>query len=189
MPDDQQSVTSHALGVWAQPGIGQAYPELQGLLHRLYAERVAGLSWVPRDWLARVQALQDSQPTSLVRTAPGVGLLAPDFCDSPQKREWWQNFFKMTDAAVAKYAAGQLEAGKAEIEAAYAASAFWNSAYQLAVSIRDLPATIVGSALDGAGSVASGIFSKLFKSWIVWVVIIGALGVAAWRFGFFRKGK
>ena len=186
---DSQADTSRALGVWAQPLLGGAWPELKALLHRLYGDRASAIPWLPRGWLQSVRDLQESDPTSLVRVGPGLGTLSPDFCDSDAKRKVWQEFFVAVDAAIVAYAAGKAAEGRAAMEAAYSNSAFWAKAYAVAVFVRDLPKNAVGAVLDGAGDVAGGIFGRLLKSGIVWVALIAVAIFAAWRLGFLKLSK
>lgn len=192
------------LGVWISPGLGQAYPELRdGIMMRVFGDRVASVPWVPQNWLASVRALQANNPTGLVRIGPakllGSAVRAPDapsFADTQAKLDWWQSLFDASNAAVGKYAAQQQAAGKAELDKLYANAAFWNTglgatAITVATTIRDLPKNAVGAVLDGAGSVAGGVLKKLLGSWIVWVGLVGVAGFVAWKFGLIkvRKGK
>ncbi len=185
MSAENQSRDAHELGVWAMPLLGQAYPELQGLLHKLYSERIAAISWVPRDWLRHVTDLQNAEPSALIRVTPGVGLLSPVFCDTAEKKAWWQEFYKMTDAAVFKFANGKVDEGREEMRIAQRNTGFFYRAAQLAIA---LPGLVVEKVLDVGEGVAGGILGKLLKSWLVWVAIVLALAYAAFRLGFF-KGK
>ncbi len=177
---------STTLGVRVDFGLGQAWPDLKNLLDRLYGDRAARIPWLPKGWLQSVRDLQAANPTNLIRVTPGVGPLSPVFCDTEAKKNLWQELYKATDAAVFKYAQGKLAEGKADMEAAYADSDFWNRAYSIAVYIRDLPANAVGAVLDGAGDVAGGLVKKLLNSWIVWLILIAIGAYAAWRLGFLK---
>lgn len=179
------------LGVFVQPGLATAWPELRDILGRIYSDKVQTLPWIPRDWLGRVQALEKANTGALVRIAgPFNG--APTWADSAAKQAAWSAIADQANSAVYQYSIGKAAAGRAELETLYAKAAFWNSAYSIAVAIRDLPANLVGGALSGAGDVAGGILKKLFSSWLVWVALLGGGGFLAWRLGllrFSRKGK
>ncbi len=189
------SSTRQDLGVWAQFGLAAAWPELAASLNRLYTDRVAKLPWVPRDWFVQVMNLQAANPGSLIVIGPALNVLggrssdAPTFADSDDKLHAWQEIFQMTEAAIRKYADGKASEGRAEMDAAYMNSDFWNRAYAIAVAIRDLPANAVGAVLSGAESVTGGILGSLAKSWLFWAALIGAGVVIAWRFGLLRGRK
>ncbi len=184
--------TRQTLGVFSQYGLGEAWPELKVLLTRLYTDRVAKLPWVPRDWFVQVQALQSADSSSLIVIGPAVTAVlgrdpdAPVFADSEAKLDAWQDLFKMVQAAVNAYAAREALKGRVLMEAAYSNSEFWNSAYSIAVAIRDLPANAVKAVLDGAEGVAGGVLKNLFKSWITWAVLAGVGLIAAWKFGLLK---
>ncbi len=189
------SATLKALGVWRTFGLAQAWPELPGKLDRIYQARISGLKWIPRDWLDAVRELQASDPTYLVRIGPALSPAgarlpdAPTWCDTDDKLKAWQGIYELTNRAVNSYAQGKLAQGRIEMDAAYAAAEFWNAAYSIAVTIRDLPANVIGGALDGAQSVLGGVFGRLMKSWIFWAALAAAAGLAAWRFGLIRTRR
>lgn len=189
------------LGVWLAPSLGEAWGgELKRILQRLYGERVAGVQWIPRDWLARQRKLQDANPTALVRIGPATliggarAAEAPEFADTPAKLRWWQELFDLANAAVAKYSAGQAAAGKAELDRLYADAEFWNTGVGAGLiatqqTLRNLPETIAEKTGDVADKVVGGVFRGLFKSWVVWVLLAGAAGFAAWKYGWLKRKR
>lgn len=181
------------LGLYVQQGLGGAYPALKQLVGRIATDKVATWSWLPRTWISDYLALQGADGSALVRIAPAK-VIVPDFCDTAEKQAAWNDLAAKVDAAVGKYAQGQADAGKVELEALYANARFWNEGLGAGIikvtqTLADLPATIVGGVADGAGAVAGGVLKRLFSSWLVWVAILGAAGFFAWRAGLIKLPK
>lgn len=164
-------------GVYIQPGIGEAYPELNTKLQNFYRDKVSKIPWIPPGWYDAVSGMQANFPGSQVRIAPAlmatgaVNKLAPDWLDSDAKRQYWQELFTEASSIVQKYAAGKAEEGRAELDRLYANAAFWDRAYNIAVAIRDAPANVV----KAAGEVATGIAWEGLKGFIVPAIIIGVV--------------
>jgi hypothetical protein len=165
-------------GVYIQPGIGMAYPELNTLLQNFFREKVAKIPWLPSGWFDAQAALQTEFPDDQVRIAPAaltsgaVNPQAPLWLDTAEKRERWQELFKESNSIVTKYAAGQAELGRAELESLYANAAFWDRMYNIAVSVRDFPKNVVSAVGDFSTDL---IIETLKKFWIPIAVIgIGA---------------
>lgn len=182
----------NSFGMRLQWGLGNAYPVLRQTVQRIYADRVSSLPWVPRGWLAQVDALANQYPDDVVMPVPalvaGVRVpTAPAFVDSMEKAKAWQSLTDSVTAAVSDYAAKKAAEGQRELEQLYADVAFWNKALSIATAIRDFPANAVGAVADGVGSVATSWISRLAKSWVIWVVVIVAGGFVAWRSGAFRR--
>lgn len=145
------AVATKTLGVWISPGLGQAWGGgLKAPLMDLYTARVGGLPWLPPGWLVQVRELQARFPDDLVRIAPAYARLAlnPDLPKwitvDNQRAGVWQEIAKATDAAVGKFAAGKQSEGKPELDRLNANAAFWNRAYNIAVTVRDFVPNTVG---------------------------------------------
>jgi hypothetical protein len=165
------------LGVYIQPGIGTAYPELNKLLQAFFKSKVATIPWLPAGWLDSQAGLQAAYPGDQIRIAPAfkgdgsVSPLAPVWLDTPEKRQLWQELFKRSNEIVTAYAAGEAAKGKVLLDKLYSEAAFWDRMYNIAVTVRDLPKTVVGAA----GDFASGVVGEFLKKF--WIVIaVGGIG-------------
>jgi len=171
------------LGVWVQPGLGTAFPELKTLLASLYG-RVAALPFVPIGWAAQVAALQEANPTSLVRLYPSIGAAGnvnagiPSWIASERSRaEAWQAVVKAQDAVIFKYAQGknQFLDPDSELNALLADSEFWNgwagsaliAINQAARAATEAPGNLVGWMGDGLLSFAG---KFLGRTWYLFVI-------------------
>jgi hypothetical protein len=164
-------------GVYLQPGIGEAYPELNTKLLNFFRDKVSEIPWLPAGWYDAVAGIQANFPGSQVRIAPallvsgGVNKLAPDWLDSDEKRQYWQELNVQSNSIVQKYAAGKAEEGRAELDQLYANAAFWDRAYNIAVAIRDAPA----NAVKAAGEVVTGIAWEGLKGFIIPAAIVAVV--------------
>lgn len=176
------------LAVYANPA-GQAWPELRRLLMTLYEDRVSKLPFVPASWLAGVREVND-RPSAVVLAPPRLpnGDVRPGLpawlAGFPDRVDVWAKVADDARLIVFHFAEGKVTEGRQVMQDAYDDAAFWDKAYTLAVSIRDLPANALGAVADAAGSVAGGVAGRLLKSPIVWVALAGGLGFLAWRLGF-----
>lgn len=171
------------LGVYVQPGIGEAYPELAAQVRRIMVEKVSKIPFLPAGWLDEVLAIIDTNPPTLVKIYPvfksdGVTTneLAPTFATySPEAAKVWQELSEVTRLAQFNYAAGKVEEGRAVMDAAYARAAFWDTAYNVAVWIRDAPGNAVNAVATGTMSFA---WSFIKRTWWVWALL--AVGALVW---------
>lgn len=163
------------LGVYIQPGIGTAYPELNKLLQAFFKSKVSTIPWLPAGWMDSQAGLQASYAGDQVRIAPvfkgdgSISPLAPSWLDTPEKRQFWQELFKRSNEIVTAYAAGEAAKGKVLLDKLYAEAAFWDRAYNVAVFVRDLPKTVVGAA----GDFASGIVGEFLKKFWIPLLVVG----------------
>lgn len=164
------SLTAH-YGVYIQPGLGTAYPDLVQQLRDLYTSRVAKLAFVPADWLPAVLGqMGDSVLVKLQQSAPhGVAYSGlPDWIGKDQAAiDAWQQAAEMIDSAVAAYANKQVEAGRAILARASANAAFWNGLYAADLALVNLPGTIVGGIGDG---ILSALKAFLARTWYLFVI-------------------
>ncbi len=124
---------------------GRAWPELKTQLLKIYRDKVAGVPWIPADWLPTVEliaGISTNVPIVVPSTANYDGGVGADFLDTPDKRQWWNELANLSSAAVAQYAAGKSAAGKLELDRLYAASEFWSRAYDWGVILAS-PVTFV----------------------------------------------
>lgn len=163
-------------GVYIQPSIGQAYPELNVKLQKLFLDKVSKIPWLPQGWYDAQAGIQAANPSDQVRIAPvyradGIAInpLAPSWLDTKEKRDIWQNLCDQCNAAIMKYAAGQAAAGAAELDYLYAKAAFWGAAYNAAVFVRDIPSEIT----EGVSDVGVGVIKKALP-----LLLIAGVGVA-----------
>lgn len=175
------------LGVYLNSA-GNAWPELRESLFRILEDKVAPLAFVPNDWLADVRAtcgttyapqlvspyMRNGDPKP---TAPAWLRADKSYLDA------WHAIADLTRAAVLDYSQGKIEEGRAELAKAYAAAAFWDGLYRATKAVADLPSNAVAAVGDGVGYVAGGVFGSLAKSWVFWVLAVGAAAYAAWRLG------
>lgn len=184
---------AYTLGIRAQLGLAMGYPDLVRMLNRIYIDKVSKLPWVPPTWLAAVQALQAKYPNDLMRPTPGYdaigrrGQEAPSFADTDAKLTAWDNIRKAVDDAIVAYAAKQAEIGAAKLRQLEADAAFWDGAYRLAVTVRDLPSNVVSGAARGVSSFVGTFLPeslKAYAKWITWaIVLLIVAGVIAWYRG------
>ena len=170
------------LGVYIQPEIGNAYPELVAILRDLYTKRVSKLPFVPLDWLAKVLEQMGTEghevviklQQSLPHGQPYKGL--PQWIvGDVQAMHAWQSMAEVIDDAVAAFAAQRVEAGKAIVAHAQANAQFWDSLYTSAKFVRDLPGNVVGAVGDGALSVVKAF---LARTW--YLVALAVVGLLVW---------
>lgn len=152
--NDSAALTKE-LGVFLQPGIGMAYPELKDQLIRLYRDKVSKLNFIPFGWLGAVMAVQEAHPNDLVRLSPVVltnGTIIPESApftiQTQETADAWDAIFKQVGPAIAAYAAKQQEAGKKQLDVLYANAAFWNRAYLLADGIVSAPGRLTDKIMD-----------------------------------------
>lgn len=181
------------MGVRLQYGRATAYPDLVARLDRLYADRVAKLPWVPDTWLDAVRALQRKYPGDLVQLTPalrpasaggGRGHMAPSFADTLPKLEAWDTIYAASNDGIVAYANKQAELGAQKLASLQAAAAFWDGAYRLAKTVRDLPAATVSAVTGGMADFLGTFLPDSLKSyakvifWLLVLLIVG--GLVAW---------
>ncbi len=141
------ALPANELGVFLQPGLGTAYPELKAILGKLYRDKVSKLPWLPANWLTEVEALQTANPTALirldsvlmangtVRTSSNAGGPIPLWLSSvPDRTKAWQMLFDATNEAIVAYARNEQMKGKAQLDQLYAKAEFWDTAYRVALA-------------------------------------------------------
>ncbi len=146
----------------------------------LFTTKVANIPWLPAGWLAAVEDLQSRFPDDLVRIAPSMGSIHPNpdmpdwILKSQDRMDVWMEIYRASNDAIVSYAKGQQEAGRAQLDALYARAAFWDAAYNLAVSVRD-------AVPNAVGFIGSSLWNGLGLKWklILGVAVVGA-GVWYW---------
>lgn len=172
------SLTAH-YGVYIQPGLGSAYPDLVQQLRGLYTSRVAKLPFVPSDWLAAVLAQMGTDVVvKLQQSKPhGVNFQGlPAWIGQNQAAiDAWQQAAELIDSAVAAYANNQVEAGRAIIARANGNAAFWGGLYAADQAFLNLPGTIVGGIGDG---ILTALKAFVARTW--YLLVIAAVVIFLW---------
>lgn len=169
------SQTVQPFGVYVQPGIGNAYPELKKQELALIV-KAGTIPWLPQGWLDAVRDLDKSNPSALIKFAPSGTFKAngtPAFLNSPERVKVWDDLAASSSRAQMLYAQDQAAAGKAELEALYAKAAFWDSAYNIAVAIRDAPKTVLTAGAD----LISDNITNLAKKLLLPALIVGTVAL------------
>lgn len=171
-------------GVTAQPGLAQAWPQLDQQAQQVM-NRMQGLPWVPTTWSASVaqfrKALDLKGDAPLVyprrATLNGIRLAnVPDWIDTPEKERVWDEISQAFIDAKTAYAQKKLTEGLAVVSALERNAAFWRSAAALAQFFADIPAKIT----EGASSV---FFAWLKKA----LPLLIALGLLVLGYVFLRN--
>lgn len=180
----------YVLGVEPQLGMAQAYPDLARLLNRLYTDRVAKLPWVPPTWLQAVTELQAKAGGDLIKISPALDNLgrrqegAPSFADDQAKAKVWRGIYDAQQQALTAYYQKQVDIGREKLDALYADAAFWDGAYNLAVTVRDLPSNIVKAVGGGVSDFVGSFLPESLKAYAKWVtfaiVLLVVGGVLMW---------
>lgn len=175
----------YTLGVEDTIGLRGAWPELGRLIDRLFEDRVSRLPWVPKSWLQAVREVQAANPQDLIRLAPGRDKLgrrqegAPSFADDDAKLDVWVEIWKAQQKATEAYAAKQVEVGRREIDRLVANAAFWDAAYTIADTAKNLPANIVKATGRGAAEFVGTFLPDSLKSYarlITWALVLLIVG-------------
>jgi len=192
-----RTTVAYVLGVMDQPGLAQGYPDLVRMMDRLFQDRVAKIPWVPPSWLTAVRELQAKHPQDLIKIAPALSNAgdrqegAPSWADTPEKLKTWYELYQAQQSAIVSYAAKQVEIGRKKLDALYADAAFWDGAYKLAVTVRNLPSNVIkavgGGVSDFVGTFLPDVlkgYAKLVTGALV-LLVVG--GVVLWYKG--KLGK
>jgi hypothetical protein len=181
---------AYTLGVMDQPGLAMGYPDLVRMLNRIYTDKIAKLPWVPKSWLGAVGEVQAKNPADLIKVTPGYDALnrrsdmAPSFADTDGKLKAWHNIYTAQQDAIVAYAAKQAEIGASKLRALEADAAFWDGAYKLAVTVRDLPSNVVKAVGGGVSDFVGSFLPDSLKAYAKWVTAALALliigGVLMW---------
>lgn len=183
----------YVLGVEPQMGLAMGYPDLVRILNRLFADRVAKLPWVPPTWLDAVSQLQAKVPSDLIKIAPALNALgkrqegAPSFADTDAKTAVWMEIYKAQQDAIVAYAKKQGEIGADIIRRLEADAAFWDGAYKLAVTVRDLPSNVVKAVGGGVSDFVGSFLPDSLKSYARLVTLAIALLIVGGVLMWYRK--
>lgn len=153
------------------------WPELTSALRRLYADKTAGIPWLPRGWFAAVDSMHGKQGKLLlpVRSfAVSSNGQTPKFLDTAEKQAWWNNFHDQIKAVHQAFIDGKRTEGLRLMQAAYDRSAFWTAAHNIATVL----ATPVNAVTGFVGLMAK--YPGLMQT-----ALVGGVLLAAWYF--FRK--
>jgi len=169
----------NTLGVWIQPGLGSAWPNLRQTIYKLYLEKVQPLPFVPREWYTKVMSLQSGDDGALIKIAPVFmkdGSLTEwgkntSFLDTEEKRKTWDDLSKQVNEIVIAYARNESAKGKVLLDKLYADAAFWDRAYRVTKAIADAPKTVV----KATGEFASDIAWTGLKAFLPALLIVGGL--------------
>lgn len=163
------------LGVYVQPGIGEAYPELVKILRELYRTRVSRLPFVPNDWYVQVDRLMGSNTVVKLQQSKPNGVVydgLPVWIVSDKAAiDAWQKVAVLMNSAITAFIGGEIEKGKSIIASANANAEFWNTLYDGAVWVRDAPGKAVDAVGRGAMSFAGSFLAKTW--WIGAVLLVG----------------
>jgi hypothetical protein len=168
---------SSRLGVFIQPGVGTAYPELVAIVRGIYRSRVSRLAFVPSYWLAEVLAAMEGDNLVLPTPVGFKSLAYPIpawLSDDTAAMSAWAAVGSLVKDAEQRFLAGRIEEGRAVMAAADANASFWNGLYSAAVAVRDLPGDAVAAVAKGTASAAG---SFIGKAWWVWIAA-GVLALA-----------
>lgn len=180
-----RSRINYTLGIMDQPGLAMGYPDLVRMLNRIYEDKVGKLPWVPKSWLGAVAELQGKYPADLMRPTPGFdalnrrGQMAPSFADTDAKLKVWHGIYTAVNDAIVAYAAKQSEIGASKLRALEADAAFWDGAYKLAVTVRDLPSNIVKATGRGVSDFVGTFLPESLKAYakaITWALVLLIVG-------------
>ena len=149
---------SQSLGMYIQPGIATAYPELSSMLRIMYRDRFAKLPFVPADWFAHVDAIHGKSSSSpnyadILLPVPafdGSGKPSPsmpDWLQAPEALKAWDDARKALKDGYTAFMNNEIEKGRALLNDLYAKADFWNSLYNAAIAIRDAPTNFVMAGL------------------------------------------
>lgn len=164
-------------GLWDSYGLGISWPDLRERVNSLIDAKVAPIKWLPETWGADVAQLRANAPGDIFRPAPTLQIdgvtqldksMVPDWLDTAEKAAWWNELSAIVNNAVNSYAMGKLEEGRQIIADAEADAAFWDRAYNFAVSIRDFVPNIAANAWAGLGG-----------KWKT-ILIVGVFGVVGY---------
>lgn len=166
--DDPDAALKAATGMYTQPGIASAYPDLASQLTQLYTDKASGMGFLPTGWLQNtlaafggpLQSVALPMPTTDVMGRPSAGL--PAFLADPTAAQAWEAFRSTIMQAYQAYVAGQADLGRQVLAEAYANSDFWNTLYSID-SVIALPVTATANAItSGANSLASSISTPVW---------------------------
>ncbi len=166
------------LAMEPQPGTADGYPELVTLLSNIYADRVSKLPFVPSTWLAAVLREHGKDGNLLLplppRMADGTTKSdLPPWLHTSAAIDAWEQIWHIAQSAEQQYLTGQLEAGRAILDKAYANAAFWDALYKAAQTAAGLKDLVFGGGLT--------------KKLLVYAGIAGVGGWLLWRY--FRKPR
>jgi hypothetical protein len=168
-------------GMYVQPGIASAYPDLASQLLQIYKDRASQLRFLPSDWYSRVSYAQQTDPTQgVLLPMPTHNLIGfqtsgiPAWLTDPAAAQAWDAFRATVMQAYQAYAAGQSDLGRQVLAEAYANTDFWNTLYAID-SVIALPVTATGNALTAAANSAASSISTP-----VW--ILGGAVLLIWLF-------
>ncbi len=140
-------------------------------LRKLTRDRLAPLGIVPTD---KLLAVLDAGVVAMPASAGKIKVVAPftalDQLAPVDLVESWNAIVAEFDSAWSGFLARQLEAGQRAIEDSHAAIARWEAIERAVMAVRDLPQTVVATAVKGVGM---GIAGLGLGNWAV----LAAIGV------------
>lgn len=162
----------------------EAYAPLREDLRRMVIDKLRQAQWVPREAIAAVAALPQTQfgatlvaiplPTTKPDGSPSP--FRPAWLDTAQKRMVWDEFAATFKQAEQAFNANQVAIGRQVMARAYADTAFWDRA----IAVARFLATPVRIAEHGASMFLE---SNVFKIGVLVAIVYGAVVMAR------RKGK
>lgn len=173
---------SKSLGMYTQPGIGGAYPELTAMLRIMYRDRFAALPFVPEGWFNQVDAIHGHtgiQPDTLDILLPlpaydaqgNVSASLPDWLTaSDANLKAWDQARNALKDGYTKYISNQIDEGRALLNDLYAKADFWNALYTAAVNARD--------AIKNAPFTA---VKAIWDMWWPWILVAG-IGYSGYKY-------
>ncbi len=167
----QDQILAPRFGMYVQ-GYADRYPELTKGLLRIYRTKIAGIPWIPTNWLPTVEALHGRESQLLVPVSSKSNPIA--FLSTPEQEAWWDAFSAEAHKVMAAYAAGDAAKGAYELRKLEFNSRMYDGAYQLA-RILAAPITVPLAAANAA------IKNPITASLLLWGGVAVVAGFLLWR--------
>lgn len=154
-----------------------AYPGLADQLTAIYRDKIQEIPGVPSDWFAQMSLYHNKNGWVLVPIPRPQAVQRPDFLADPNSAtsKAWEAAALRVQHAVQTYGQQLAEAGRKELEDAYADTNFWHRLWHSLDKFPDIeyvPDVVktIGSTMKTTAIIAG-------------VAVVGALLVFAWRKG------
>jgi hypothetical protein len=144
-PADQTQVAT--LGLYTQPDVGTAYPELRDRVLELYNWHVMRLPFLPDGWIDEVQAAFAADPSSILLMIPahdnagGVTQGLPSWLAQEGARTAWDSARKRVMEGYMQWVQGEIDNGRAALWWAQLDIGYWNTLIAIA-KVAEKPLTL-----------------------------------------------